>query len=391
MAFLVKGRDMDRLEAYSRKVRISIIIFKILSFIMFLLLLYSLNLILSSLLQLENLLFLLRFFKSITIHLVTSLFEIVFLFGGNGDVPNVILRLLRSIFLVVKFKEGASPLEILQELDTLTSGIVILLMVVVSLYGMGFIKTGEYEYVLWSFLLVLVALLLGITVTPLQLNIQDFEIGNISDILFSPLFTFLLTLYFFLVVGQQLSYFSSVLVPISKRAKRINSRIEMMEKLGEVEREDLISKRRRKEEKSLIEQLSSLSTTSLKDAYKGYSFAGRSTYYFSSSKLKSFIEAEKERKPDLLESLAGQSSLPSLKKYLFLSFFSFILELSLAFPIGIFALVAPRLMQTVSFFSDVFIVGEYEFTVFIIFSSSLTFLLLIEALDRLLKKRGAGD
>ncbi|NIQ06321.1 MAG: hypothetical protein GWO20_11540 [Candidatus Korarchaeota archaeon] len=382
---------MDRLEAYSRKVRISIIIFKILSFIMFLLLLYSLSPILSNLLQLEHLVFLLRLFKAVTIYLVSTFFEIVFLLGGKRNVHNVILRLLRSIFLFSGEVPSLNFTTILQELDALTSGIVILLMVIVSLYGVGFIKTGEYEYVLWSFLLVLVVLLLGITFTPFQLSIPDFEIGNISDILFSPLFVFLITLYFFLVVGQQLSYFSSVLVPISKRAKRINSRIEMMEKLGEVEREERISERIRNEEKSLIEQLSSLSTTSLKDAYKGYSFAGRSTYYFSSSKLKSFIEAEKERKPDLLESLAGQSSLPSLKKYLFLSFCSFILELSLAFPIGIFALIAPRLMQASSFFSDVFIVGEYEFTVFIIFSSSLAFLLLIEALDSLLKKRGAGN
>lgn len=362
--------------------------FKTLSFFLFLLLLYTLVHTFSiGIRQLKDLLLVLRLLKAVLISSLISLFGIASLFMGVGAKFTEVL--LISVLTSVFFSDVSlvSPLALLQgNISSLFSGIILLLLLLVSFYGLGFIKTGEYEYVLWSFLLVLVAVVLGILFLPFQLNILTFKVGNLSEIISSPLFLFLIILYFFLVVGQQLSYFSTIVVPISRRVERISSKVMQMERLGKIERRDEISREKtfETEKTSLVEQLSSLPMATLKDAYKGYSFAGRSSSLFITSKLKSFIESQRKEKSDLLESLAGRASLPSLKKYFLLSLFSFFIEISLAFPIGIFALMAPTIMQ--EFFGDVFIVGQYEFSVFIIFTMSLVFFLLLEMVERRLKR-----
>lgn len=364
-----------------------VLTFKTLSFFLFLLLLYTLVHTLSTeILRLKNLLFVLRFLKAILVSFLILLFGFASSLLGGGELFTkvILISILTSIFF--SDVSLASPLAFLQgNISLLISGIILLLLLLVFLYGIGFIKTGEYEYVLWSFLLVLVTIVLGILFLPFQLNIPNFKVGNLSAVISSPLFLFLMALYFFLVVGEQLSYFSTIVVPISRRVERISSKVMQMERLGKIERGGGTSREKRveAEKKSLVEQLSSLPMATLKDAYKGYSFAGQSTSLFITSKLKSFIESQREEKPDLLESLAGRASLPSLKKYFLLSLFSFFIEISLAFPIGLFALMAPTIMQ--GFYGDVFIIGQYEFSVFIIFTMSLFFFLLLEMVERRLK------
>lgn len=371
---------MDTITKYSKRVSRSIILFKFISLFIFLLLIYNLISVLSrSVLRLENLFLLLRLIKTAFFALITLFFTVILLASRGGNAHQVTIRILESIFFSNPSTVALPTL--LQKLETVVGGVIILILILVTLYAFGFIKTGEFEYVLWSFLLVLIGLLLGITFLHTQLNLPQLRSDNFSLLFSSSLFRFLIILYFFLVIGRQLSYFSTVLVPLSKRVQRISSKITMMESLGK--EEEVKTDKRLSEEKGMVEQLSSISMT-LRDAYQGYSFAGRGSHQFVSSKLKSFVNSQEEKKPDVLDSLAGKASLPSLKKYFFLSFFSFIMEVALSFPIGIFALMAPSIMQ--GFFPNIFIIGEYEFTVFLLMTFSLTFFLFVEGIEKILKK-----
>lgn len=378
---------MSRADNYSKKVNYIIFIFKGISILIFILLGYSLFSVLSaSILNTYNLLTTLKLVKKTLFYLLTSIFRGLFLFTRNEGEEELLKQIVESIFFGDIRPSKFTFSLFLENLKPFVSGTVILILLVVFLFSIGFIKTGEYEYVLWSFLLVLLSLLLGLMFLPNQLHIPQLKLDNLSYILSTSLFRSLLILYFFLVIGQQLSFFSSVFVPLSNRAKRITSKITSLEKIEKKEqKEETQEQKALNEQTDIIEQLSAHSRANFGKSRQNYSFTGKESKRFVSSKLRSFVEKEKKKKRNLIDSLAGKGSLPDLKRYFILALSSFAIEIVIFFPLGIFALISPTLIQRIPAFSEIFIFGEYEMSVFIIFTITLSFIFSVEISERIFK------
>jgi len=293
-------------------------------------------------------------------------------FGGSAVVmPLVIIAYIGSFLNFdigyIEFIHNPFSFFIENSTDLLNSFFIVMVLVVILL-GVGFIRTGKYNYTLWSFLaiitLIIVAFIFDLTV----FSPEDFAV-DLSDplaILYSKYFYLILFLYFFLEITSLASYFSIFIMPTIEKFQRISRSISLLrvkETSKRVLTEEKIIKKR---PKKLVESLSPVAAGFLKDAYAGYAFLGEGSAAYISAKLRAYFDFTAKKNPEIIERISGLSTIRGISQFIARTSGFMILKLLLAIPITYVAFLSPTIISLL-FPSEIVEIASTETIVFTAF------------------------
>ncbi len=353
--------------------------------------------------SLINLAYIVRFLKIIIIILSAFLIASFAMFSSRSYSSELhYLLLLIAITTILSFILGLSDedIRLLMDYEALSEflksnlisivyGAMLVLFIVSMLLTIGFLRRGMLDHLITSMLLIYFAIIGIFLFSPnliFAIKLEDlFTLRGILHTLLSLQFLPFLLTFLILEIGQFFNSIHASLIPLKNRFKRMENQLRRVERAqreitGIIGHEEFAIRRR------IIEVLSPLISSIIRDAYEGYAFLGEGTALYVDSKVKAYVEFSAKKDELFLIRVAGLHVDP-LTKSMFLSLIISLLG-RIIMTIGVlftaFFLLG-ILLQTN--FSKVYEMNRFEAYVFMIFVVLILAYFMIMLIERLMRKR----
>lgn len=227
-------------------------------------------------------------------------------------------------------------------------GLTFLVFMISSALILGFIRRGSLE-LLFTLLIIMYldVIFLGLFTEVFRFeNISSLDLMNMSAIirvLSTHEILFFVITFILVEFGQVYAFFYSYAKPLSDRLGRLIAQLERVERA--VAKKPGRELTRGIEETKIVEFLSPLAKSIIRDAYEGYAFLGEGTSVYVSAKLKSYVKRMREKRDDFFESIAGVLATPKVATIIISLLLSFLTKIGAGL---LLVVAAAYLLLTVS-------------------------------------------
>jgi len=194
-------------------------------------------------------------------------------------------------------------------------GVTFLVFIISSILILGFVRRGSLELLFTLLIIMYIDLIfLGLFTQIFRFegmsNLELTNINSIISVLLSREILFFVISFILVEFGQVYAFFYSYAKPLSNRLERLIAQLERVERV--VEREHVKARTGSIEGTKVIEVLSPLAKSIIRDAFEGYAFLGEGTSIFVSAKLKSYVKRMHGKMSNYFESISGVLATPKI-------------------------------------------------------------------------------